>query len=534
MRLKSYLSTLSLLLLLSFILPKPYPSSAAHAANAADETAGDNSGLISIIEAMESSGPDDAVIKELKAYADRNLASSDEALLTLARAHYQRKEFKDAEAAYRRLVQGFPTSSFRIEALFELGSLLYKSNKTAEAKEHLRAVISSAGASISLKARATLALKDMDAIPADMYDLPAIGALVPLEGNYRGFGEQALSGVLLAAGVFGDLNPGVEVIVRNVGADADSPLASIAELSGNKRVLGVVGPLLSSTVSEAAKYAQAKRMPMIALSQKEGVTEAGDYVFRSFFTPNMQATALAGYACKKLGLKSFAILYPESNYGAEFARLFEKEVTVAGGNVVRQASYPAGATDFSQAIKQIFGIQVKEKKEGRRQIREYTQTVQVDAIFVPDAYEVVSLVAPYLKYYDTEPVQVLGTNAWNSERFMEGAGPDMEGAIFADGFFAESARKETMEFSRRFFGAYGRKPGLLEAEAYDATRAVISAIGQAEAEGLDREAVKYRLKATKDILGSSGVISFNQKGEAQKRPFILMIKDGRIVEAPGS
>lgn len=528
MRTRSFLSAPFLLLFLFFLFPKACLSSAA------GEAAGNGSVLINIIEAMESAGPDDSIIKELKGYIDKNLSSSDEALLVLARAHYQRKEFKEAESAYKMLVQGFPASSFRDEALFELGRLLYKNNKTAEARQHFMSVLSSAEAPQSLKARASLALKDMDAPAPNMSGVPAIGALVPLEGSYSGFGEQALSGVLLAAGVFNGINPGVEVIVRNVGADADSPKASVAELSGNKRVLGLVGPLLSSTAAEAARHAQSKRVPMIALSQKEGVTDAGDYVFRSFFTPAMQANALAAYACRNLGLKSFAILYPESNYGTEFARLFEKEVTAAGGDVVRQAAYPPGATDFSKEIKHIFGIQVKEKKEGRRQIREYTPTVEVDALFVPDSYEVVSLVAPYLKYYDLKAIQLLGTSAWNSERLVEGAGPDIEGAIFVDGFFAESARKETLGFSRRFFDAYGRRPGLLEAEAYDATLALIAAIGESEAEGRDREAVKYRLKATKGISGSTGVISFNQKGEAQKTPFILKVKDGRIVEAPGS
>jgi outer membrane PBP1 activator LpoA protein len=221
---------------------------------------------------------------------------------------------------------------------------------------------------------------------------------------------------------------------------------AMTELATEARVVGVVGPLLSSTAVEAAKEAQRLKVPVITLSQKEGVTSAGDYVFRNFLTPEDQGRAIADYAAR-VGHKRFAVLYPQTNYGVELTRYFELAVKERGGSVVRQAAYAPGTTDFSAEVKRVFGVKSTERLDGRRKVREYTPTVQVDALFLPDSFESVALIAPYLGYYSVKGVQLLGANGWNSPRLAELAGEAVEGAVFVDGFFAGSGRPGTEDFT---------------------------------------------------------------------------------------
>jgi ABC-type branched-subunit amino acid transport system substrate-binding protein len=499
--------------------------------------------LSAIIEDIEMNGPNARAVDALKALIreDPDGASTDEALFVLARLHARRKDTAPALAALERLIEDFPESGFKAEALYEIGHLSFSSGEIDRARSALKAVHSAPGSTVTLRARSAMLIRDMEAASGAATGgarAIAIGALLPLEGGYRQFGEDALKGVLLAAGVFGgragEKATPVEVIVRNVGADAAEAEAAVNELSGNERVAGLVGPLLSSTAMEAVRRSQARGLPVVALSQREGVTDAGDYVFRNFLTPRAQASAIASYAAGTLGLKRYAIMYPQNNYGTELARLFAAEVERLGGSVVGEVSYQSGATDYSAQVKQLFGVQVKERKEGRKTIKEYTPSVVADALYIPDFHESVALLAPYIGFYNIKDVRLLGSNGWNSPRLPEMGGKDVEGAVFVDGFFSASARPATAEFSRRFKEVYGAAPGIMEAQAFDAAAMLIRAAAGGGEGTPERREIRDRLRSISGLPGATGDITFDQGREAVKKLFILTVKGGRIVEAPDS
>lgn len=487
--------------------------------------------LATILTDIETKGADKSVA-DLEEYVADNPRgeNSDEALLRLARVYAEKKDYDRAVKAYQTLSENFPESRFRADSLFEAGSIEYRTGRLREAKAALEAVGSDRYSTVTLKVKSALLLKEVDSASfglAPRGEVPAIGVILPLKGPYAQFGEDALNGVLMAAGVFGAEKGSYEVIVRNAGDEAGSVEAAINELADNPRVVALVGPLLSSTAYEAAKQAHNRRIPIVTLSQREGIAD-GEYVFRNFLTSASQASAMAEYSCKTLGKTRTAILYPQNNYGSELARLFEKEVQARGCAVVKTASYPPGTTDFTDPMKRLFGIQVKERMEGRRKIKEYTSASTIDSLFIPDSYDSVGLIAPYLGFYNIKGVQLLGSNAWNSRKLIELGGKNVEGAAFVDGFFSGSRRPETSAFTGRFRDTFGKDPGFIEAQAYDAASAVIAAD---KFGGFDREAVRTALKRLKDFSGSTGPLSFSDRGEAVKKLFILTVRDGRITEA---
>lgn len=491
--------------------------------------------LPQIFGELDANPMNEGALADLKAYVDANMDAfgTDEGLLRLARTYVKRKDFDRANDSYEMLIDGFPASRFRPDAFFELGGLRLRVGRTNDAKALFEYVLSSETSTIAIKARVRKVLADMKASSVIGPNTPAIGLLLPLSGNYMQYAEDALSGALLAAEVFGGKTADVELIVRNVAADTASVESAVTELSANGRVVALVGPLLSSSVLETARYAQKKKIPVITLSQRDGVTDAGDYVFRNFLTLPAQADAVAAYAVRTLGKKRFAVLYPQNNYGSEMTKLFEMAVRKYGGDVVRQVPYPNGNTDFSIQMKQAFGVEVKEHAEGRRRIKEYNPTVRADALFIPDSYETVSLITPYIDYYNIKGVQLLGSSVWNSPQLPRLADKSVEGAVFVDGFFPESSRVETAEFTRLFKEVYGRTPGVIEAQAYDAVKMIITLVGE-NSGSLDRSELKTHLRALKNYRGITGNISFDGGGEAVKKLFLLTVIDGRIVEVPGN
>jgi hypothetical protein len=74
---------------------------------------------------------------------------------------------------------------------------------------------------------------------------------------------------------------------------------AVIELVESERVLAIAGPLTGTAAQAAATQAQKMCVPLLTLSQKEGLPEAGDYVFRSHQPP--QVLALVHYPWRSGG-----------------------------------------------------------------------------------------------------------------------------------------------------------------------------------------------------------------------------------------
>lgn len=513
------------------LLASPVHSMGSWSNNAADEQ------LNIIFEEIEINGPGtdalEALEKFIRSYPYSDV--TDEALLRGGNLYMELKEFNKAQRLFQKLLENFPASSYKMEGLYGLGYCQYRAGRMREARTALISVWSSSWTPVTLKVKAKLLLKTIDsASPTALKPGSrgaSIGAALPLDGPYAAYGRKALRGILLAAQVFGELSDDdkttVAVVVRALGADPDASIDVINEISQNPEIVGIVGPMLSSSAIEAAGQAQMRKLPMIVLSQKKGVPEVGDFVFRNFITPNQQAAAIASLAIDDLGFENFAILYPENTYGIEHARQFRNEILDRGGNIVGEESYKEDQKDFGEELKYLFGIEVEYRMQGRRQLRAYTSTVEVDALFIPDYPETIGQISPFLAFYNIKGVQLLGTNGWNSPKLVKLGGEYVEGAIFVDGFYSRSKRAGARSFTWRFREVYGYRPGLLEAQAYDAATMLISAI---KGSGIDRASVRDRLRNIFYPNGATGDLYFDFNGDAVKDLFVLTVKDGAITE----
>ncbi len=346
------------------------------------------------------------------------------------------------------------------------------------------------------------------------YSRCTVGCLLPLSGTYNIFGNKALRGIELALTEAMDSvqNPGqpaVNIIVKDSASDPDQAVRAIGELA-NEKVAAVIGPIITAEV--AGKEAQQKGIPIITLTQKEKITDIGNYVFRNFLTPKMQVEALVSYSVKTLGLHRFAILYPNEKYGETFMRLFCEEAASLGGSIAGAESYNPNDTDFRGPI----------RKLGNRSA--------FDALFIPDAPKKAGLILPQLAFYNISGVQLLGTNLWHSDELVKMAPKPVQGSVFPDVFFAESSSPEVQLFVRNFQRTFGETPGFIEAIAYDTAVMLFQLIRRPDIR--DRSALKDELMRVRDFRGVTGLTSFDSSGEAHKRLYLLRIR-GRGFEELG-
>ncbi len=452
-------------------------------------------------------------------------------LIELARSLAAQGESTEAENTYKLLLDRFPESKKGNLAYYELGLLLYKNGGAVEARSYLERVVSSWWVEPALREKTRVLLREIDSLlQRGLRDsrLPAIGVILPLKGRYAPYGEAALKGVLLAAGVFGPAaERSVNVVVRDAGESSAEGAKAVTALSKNEKVAGIVGPLRSAMAYQSAARAEALGINLITLSRKEDISDAGGYVFRNSLAPSEQAGAVARYAVNVLGNIKFAVLYPETLSGQMMSRAFMDTVNGLGGEITAVSSYKRGTKDFGKILEKLFSVETDEVREGRRIIKEYFPSAEVDALYIPDSYGTVGLITPYIKYYNIEDLQLLGSSGWNSKRLVELAGRAVSGAVFVDGFFSDSKRESSSIFALHFRETYGRNPGELEAEAYDAAKVLIKAI---DSDIPVRKDVRERLIEMSGYEGAGGPMSFDRYGGSLKKPFILTVKHGSIVE----
>jgi len=362
---------------------------------------------------------------------------------------------------------------------------------------------------------------------AKLVNRHAIGCVLPLTGKYASYGNRVLEAIILASGVFdpGQDNP-IELFIEDSKGDPVTAGEAVRKLANEHHVIGIVGPLGSAAAVEAAGEAQELGVPIVTLTQRQGITETGDYVFRDFLTGEAQVQALVSYSIHNLGAKNFAILHPGDHYGTEMMHLFWDEVLRQGGQIRGVETYTFDQTDFGREIKSLTGLNFPE--EGKEPEEKPKPVVDFDALFIPDSYSMVSMIAPQLAFYDAIGVQLLGTNIWNSPELLKKDTKYLEGAVFTDCFFLNSTRPEVRAFIDRFYVAWGREPGNVEALAYDATDIMVRLIGGG---GMEiREDLRDGILRIENHRGITGITSFSGGRDARKTLHILMVVDNEIVQ----
>ncbi|MFL5375510.1 MAG: ABC transporter substrate-binding protein [Myxococcales bacterium] len=402
-----------------------------------------------------------------------------------------------------------------------------------------------------------------------------VGIALPLTGDFKAFSDQILNALALAVDL--QNRSGIQVEMKDTRGEPDGAAQAVEDLAKDGAIV-IVGPIGLTEGAAAAVRAQQMGIPIVSLSATEGITQTGDYVFRDMLTKSAGAKAVAQYAQKKLNAKSFAIISPDSSYGDEVTRAFWDAVDEGGAEVRAYEHYPQRTTTFKPFVSRMVGRSQQDLDE-RKEFSEETQkimeqiqdpykrrkalsqlksqsapVVDFDALFIPDSARTVRLIAPAVasedvvtsgcdareldvfkkttKREDVHPVQLLGTSLWNNQELVDerlGAARYVQCAVFADGFFADSQRPATRKFVEDFDSAYHRRPGFLEAHAWDVAMIVRRIIDEDRPQ--TRQAMRNALASMKKPFdGATGETVFGPDREAKKPLFWLWINRGTILE----
>jgi ABC-type branched-subunit amino acid transport system substrate-binding protein len=431
----------------------------------------------------------------------------------------------------------------RAYAYFRLGAISYDNHDFSKARDEYQSLLSAFPTS-DLAEQARARISQIDA--RRQVDAYTVGAVLPLSGKYASIGARTLRGLELGLGIYGADRSDFRLAVVDEEGTADSARRAVERLVTENHVVALVGSLLSKTAVAVASKADELGVPSIGLSQKVGLTDVGPSVFRNAMTSQIQVHELVHQAMDSLGLRKFAMLYPNDAYGTEFANLFWDEVLARGGQITAAQVYDANETDFSSHVERLVGRFYIEDREDeyKHLLKEWAKKqksvssrksvpddllppiVQFQALFVPDSAKALGQIAPMLAYQDIKDVRLLGTNLWNTDALVSRGERHVEKALFLDGLFAQDEEFRNSRFFKEFKRVFGEEPGLFDVQGYDTGLILRQIIASGE-----RSRVGFidRLSHLHDFPGALGSLNMTPQREIYRPLVPLTVQGGKII-----
>jgi branched-chain amino acid transport system substrate-binding protein len=320
--------------------------------------------------------------------------------------------------------------------------------------------------------------------------------------------EMAIDDLNVAGGVLGQK---FQLITYDDQAKSDQAIFTANKLIGEDGVKLVVNGSYSASGRAAAPVFQKAGVVMIAAyGVHPDITTAGDYMFRLVHLGPPQGRATALFVGKMLGLKKVSTITMDNDYGQATMDGFLEAAPKYRIEVINKYSYSLKDRQFGSIV-----ASVK---------RDNPDGIYATAYFFTGGPLVSQLRAAGIK------APIIGSQAFDSEKFIEIAGPAAEGTYIVDSFDRNRKDEALQHFFTEFQKRAGYAPEGVAAVTYSAVK--LMADGIKRAGSTDPVKVRDALAATKNFAMLEGnLIGFNSLHEIIMPISVNAIKDGKFQAA---
>lgn len=348
-------------------------------------------------------------------------------------------------------------------------------------------------------------------------DTIKVGGLLEMTGGSASFGISSKNAIDLA---FKDINAKggingkkLELVVADTKSEASEATNGMQKLISQDGVIAVIGPnqssavIASAAINNGAKVADISPMgtnPDVTVDPGTGKTK--EYSFRTCFIDPFQGTVMANFAYKDLGVKRAAIMIDNtSDYAKGLAAFFKENFVKNGGAVVAEEAFLQKDTDFKSTLTKI-------------------KATNPDFLYVPGYYQEVGLIVKQAREIGLN-VAMAGGDGWDSAKLPELAGKAaLNNTYFSSLYSPDDTSDLNKNFVAEYQKAYGQKPDVFAALAYDSALLVIQAIK--DANSTEPAKVAAALANIKGFKGVSGDVTFNEQHNPIKSAVIIEHIDG--------
>ena len=329
-----------------------------------------------------------------------------------------------------------------------------------------------------------------------------VGVSLPLSGDASAFGNDIKDALLFADRIYG--KDRVEFVFEDdkcSGKDATIVAQKFVSVDKVKLVTGF--GCSEALLAAAPIYERTKTLVVSAGTAAPSISEAGDYIFRTYPSDVVPTNLLAKFVNGKH--RKFAILVEDTSYPNGFADAFSAQDEVKGIPVQRE-SYPPGTTDFRSLLTRL-------RSQGVDGLLIVATTDRGLVAAVKQVRELNWNLPLYSSYLAGSPT------------FLSQAGKFADGIVFpdfpsVDNLLSEENNRKYLEF-RKEFGA-ARTSDFYFITASSAIVAIENALDAA-----DPKASLYSSRFT----GPSGTFAFDKNGDVLGIAQVMRtVRDGKVVD----
>ncbi len=382
-----------------------------------------------------------------------------------------------------------------------------------------------------------------------------VAAALPFSGTLKPFGTEAFNGVRLAldeAEAFWGPNA-VGLVVKDSVLPAARFRRELSSLLDDFSPIALIGPLLAREVQLLADTPDLAGVPFVTpTATLPDVKQFGRYWFSTAMTPSLQINRLVDYAVQHFGYTRFCILAPQTPHGRHLHHLFQQAVARNGGTVIAAEGYEPGTTDASVQITRLKETDLSLDGEmlpltpeepvdpEHNPVTEdptpedgqtdedvpLVYTPGFDALFLPGHPTDVAFLAAQLAFFDMN-VPLLGTNTWNHPNLLKWGRSSIEGGLFGDALFLDTADPAIRRFITAYRERFRAEPSIFALQAYDAMRVVLDAIRRGATTGPD---VRMQLFVRHDLPTLGGLEKFDEGGILTRKVYMIQVQHGRFIQ----
>jgi branched-chain amino acid transport system substrate-binding protein len=333
-----------------------------------------------------------------------------------------------------------------------------------------------------------------------------VGFNVPLTGFAAADGKSALEGAKLAVaqtnakgGVAGQQ---IELVVYDDQATPKEAVPVATKLVEKDQVVAAVSGSYSGSTRAAAGIFQRAQVPyVVAYAIHPDITLTGDYMFRVSAMGEVQGRGGAKLV-QNLGKKKAVLITVKNDFGQALAAGFKEAAPKLGVSIVNEYEYAMADRQFGPLVSKV-------KADNPEVI--YASGYFFNAGPLVSQLRAAGVTAP-----------IIGQEGYDSDKFIEIAGPASEGTLVTTSLDRDSDSPATKAFLADYRKSASMGADMVAASSYTAVSVVVEGLKKTGGKG--GEALKKAI-AEGSYDTPIGKLAFNDLHEVKKDIQVQVVKD---------
>ncbi|MEN2495029.1 MAG: Penicillin-binding protein activator LpoA [Hyphomicrobiaceae bacterium hypho_1] len=302
--------------------------------------------------------------------------------------------------------------------------------------------------------------------------------------------------------LFESNHAGFRIVVKDTKGTAESAAAAAAEAISEDVEL-IIGPLFAKSVASVSMIAQKSNIPIIAFSNDRRV--AGPNTYLLSFQEDQDVRRIVSFASAQ-GMRQFAAILPNNNYGNSIEKEFQLAVNANNGIVVVIKRYPTGPGGILGSAHELIEDIHAAEESG----------IRIDALFAPGGPDVLYNLGSVLKQekLDTSQIKLLGTGGWDYPNITREK-------AFLGAWYSAPSPKSWRIFSEKFSQSFGVAPPRIASLAHNA---MTIAIRLASTNPKGKRYDPINLTRPGGFIGADGIVRFTPLGLPERGLAILEVR----------